>query len=258
MIAIYEPRGKAREYAPLACNLYRGCTHGCRYCYVPACLHMSPAEFHTRAEPRPGILEALERDAARLAGDPRPVLLCFTCDPYQPEEMNRGITIAALEIFEENGMRANVLTKNTERALYDLDLFERNPSWQIGTTAVFADPAKCTYWEPGAPPTADRLSALSIFAAHGVETWVSLEPVIEPDETLALLDSLPGVARIVKVGRWNHAREANAIDWPGFLDQLIPRLRALGLSWYIKDDLYRLRQTEFPQAYGLNPAGGAS
>ena len=35
MKIIYEPKGKALEYAPLACNLYKGCPHGCRYCYGP-------------------------------------------------------------------------------------------------------------------------------------------------------------------------------------------------------------------------------
>jgi len=41
MAVIYEPKGMALEYAPLACNLYRGCQHGCRYCYAPNCLFMS-------------------------------------------------------------------------------------------------------------------------------------------------------------------------------------------------------------------------
>ena len=83
MKAIYEPKGAAREYAPLACNLYRGCVHGCKYCYVPGVLRMSKAEFHAESRTRPGILEALERDAKQLEGDPRPVFLCFTCAPWQ-------------------------------------------------------------------------------------------------------------------------------------------------------------------------------
>ena len=58
MNAIYEPRGAAAEYAPLACNLYRGCGHGCKYCYAPACLRMGREEF-ARPAPRPGILDAL-------------------------------------------------------------------------------------------------------------------------------------------------------------------------------------------------------
>ena len=63
MIAIYEPKGKALEYAPLALNLYDACPHGCTYCYCPAVLHRPPASFFVAGQPREGILAAVERDA---------------------------------------------------------------------------------------------------------------------------------------------------------------------------------------------------
>jgi hypothetical protein len=43
---IYESRGRAREYCELAANLYRGCGHGCEYCYAPAAIHMARDEFY--------------------------------------------------------------------------------------------------------------------------------------------------------------------------------------------------------------------
>ena len=60
MDVIYEPRGAALEYSPLACNLRKGCTHGCLYCYAPACLRMAPEEFHARSEPRERIIERMD------------------------------------------------------------------------------------------------------------------------------------------------------------------------------------------------------
>jgi DNA repair photolyase len=106
MNVIYEPKGRAREYAPLACNLYMGCTHGCKYCYAPACMHKKPEEWHQAARARgENVLELFERDCARLAkeradDETRRVLFCFLSDPYQPLESElhltrRGISVAA-------------------------------------------------------------------------------------------------------------------------------------------------------------------
>ena len=60
MHPFYEPKGAAREYAPLALNLYNGCSHGCTYCYAPACVHRSREDFRTNVTPRKGIIEALK------------------------------------------------------------------------------------------------------------------------------------------------------------------------------------------------------
>ena len=55
MRVVYEPKGRAREYSELACNLYRGCVHGCRYCYAPACMRTTGEKWHARAEARPKV-----------------------------------------------------------------------------------------------------------------------------------------------------------------------------------------------------------
>src|SRR4030065_1545346 len=59
---IYAPRGQAGEYAPLATNPYRGCGHGCAYCYVPKVLRMDRVEFDAGGNPRPGFLESPRED----------------------------------------------------------------------------------------------------------------------------------------------------------------------------------------------------
>ena len=81
MSVIYEPKGKAREYSPLACNLYKGCAHGCIYCYAPSATYTDRKTFSDNPQPRKNILQQLEKDASKFTRDPRSILLCFTCDP---------------------------------------------------------------------------------------------------------------------------------------------------------------------------------
>jgi len=57
---VYRPKGKAGEYGETALNIYKGCSHGCQYCYVPAVLYQTPAEFHTDPKPRPIGFRALD------------------------------------------------------------------------------------------------------------------------------------------------------------------------------------------------------
>ncbi len=69
MKVIYEPRGAAFEYSPLAANLFRGCSHGCTYCYAPACLRMSRDNFG-KATVRKDVLKWLDKSNCRKCGKP--------------------------------------------------------------------------------------------------------------------------------------------------------------------------------------------
>ncbi len=52
MEIIYETHGKAQEFAPLGVELYTGCSHGCKYCFVPRQLNINPEDFHGKVRPR--------------------------------------------------------------------------------------------------------------------------------------------------------------------------------------------------------------
>jgi len=236
MSVIYEPRGPAREYAPLAANLYRGCGHGCSYCYAPAATRTDRERF-VRPEPRARVLGQLERDAARLAGDRRDVLLSFTCDPYQPLDAELGLTRQAIQILHRHRLAVTVLTKGGYRARRDLDLLAEDPRSSFGVTLTFADPARSQAWEPGAALPVERLDSLTRAKAAGIHTWASLEPVIDPAETLELIRwSWPWVD-LYRVGKWNHDARARAIDWPAFREAAEAELRRLGKAYTIKQAL---------------------
>src|SRR5262245_9427882 len=122
---IYAPAGQAGEYAKLACNHYRGCGHQCGYCWVPQVIHMSRADFDREALPKNDILENLKKDAEKYqqAGVSEQVLLCFSTDPYNPNDEFYQLTRHCLIILREHGLGFCTLTKGGSKALRDIDLF---------------------------------------------------------------------------------------------------------------------------------------
>ena len=232
MIVVYHPGGKAAEYSDLALNHYKGCTHGCTYCYAPTALHRDRAEFHASDEPRKDVLKNLALDAPHLTG--KEVLLSFACDPYCPGEAKHRITREAVKILHKHGVGVNILTKSTG-ALEDLNLFTARPSLsRIGATLTVWNSKE---WEPNAPEVAQRIAMLTRFKRHGIRTWASMEPVLDPDEALDIMEFTANVVDHYKIGVWNYDKRARQIDWASFLDRAEALLQKLGKSYYIKKDL---------------------
>ena len=237
-LVIYEPRGRAGEYAPLAINLYRGCGHGCIYCFAPGVLFIDPEDFKKPA-PRPDILKKMQRDIPKAAADGAKgnVLLCFTCDPYQPINDLHQLTRQAIQILHANGFNVTILTKAGQRAKADFDLYR--PGDEFATTLTFIDPAKSLAWEPKAAYPMDRIDTLYNAHIQGIKTWVSLEPVIEPAETLEIIRQTHSFVDLYKVGTLNNHSEAAKIDWPKFAKDVTSMLKLYICHYYLKKDLRR-------------------
>lgn len=247
---IYEPRGRAREYAPLACNIYKGCDHQCLYCYAPSATRRQRADFVASA-PRPGFLSKLERDAAKHAavGTRERILLCFTCDPYQHLDCENRTTRKAIEILKRNGLNIQVLTKGGRRALRDLDLF--TPDDAFATTLTLLDDDNSRKWEPRAALPYSRIDAIRQFHTAGIPTWLSLEPVLDPAIALEIISQTHEFVDLFKVGKLNYHPRAEKINWPLFAQKAIELLMSLGYrrnldpdrlesgQFYIKQDLAR-------------------
>jgi DNA repair photolyase len=238
MPVIYEPSGKAREYSELALNLYSGCAHKCKYCYCPAIRRMSLEEWAAHPKARTDILKQVAREARKMSGCEKEVLLSFMSDPYQDEEA-AFLTREALLILERNGFRkVQILTKAGFRAVKDFDIIQRNPEWKFGSTIIMRDDALREEWEPGAPSIESRYDAVKIACSRGIFTWVSVEPVVDPAEALKVIkDLLPYVA-FWKVGKLNHDKPTeDAIDWTAFLAEV--RTALCGRPHMIKKDLQK-------------------
>lgn len=239
---VYEPRGKAGEYADLACNLYAGCDHGCTYCYAPAATRRSRETFNAPT-PRAGILDKLLRDAEELAKqkEQRSILFCFTCDPYQGIDERYKLTREALKILLPRGLNVTILTKGGARSERDFDLLAQYPDQATySATLVFTDEDQRRVYEPGAAaPTAERIAALESAHDLGLKTWVSIEPVFDPLQSLDLIRQTHEFVDLYKVGTLNYAPEARTIDWRRFGEDAIALLESLGNDYYIKNDLKR-------------------
>lgn len=249
MKAIYEPRGRAREYAPLACNLYTGCSHGCRYCYAPAVLRKDRFDFIANVKPRPGILDAIKRDAAKLSLGPGPVLLCFTCDPYQPCEAEHALTRKTVEVLGKAGLGIRILTKAGTLPERDFHLFRRFDV-EFGVTLCSLSEDFRAEWEPNARTVPERMRALRHAHDLGIRTWVSVEPVMSPAQVLHLIWVCMDFVDVWKIGKLNHdkAREA-AIDWRQFLEDVLAALTRYDASYYIKQDLWDFADDSIRGAY---------
>ena len=233
MSLIYEPKGRAREYAALACNVYRGCDHGCTYCYAPAALRMGREQF-AAAEPRKDFLRQLEREAGRLEPS-EPVLLCFSTDPYCRLDVELALTRETIKILHAAGHAVTVLTKGGTRALRDLDLF--GPRDAFATTLTLSDWCESLEWEPGADTPQERIAAIEEFHNAGIPTWVSLEPVINPEDALGHIRQTHGFVDLYKIGRWNYDARANDIDWRKFAADAVALCESLGKRYLLKRDL---------------------
>jgi DNA repair photolyase len=233
---IYAPRGQAGEYAKLATNPYRGCGHKCVYCYCPAVLRMSRAEFDAGAVPRANFLAALRKDAGKYqaAGVTEQVMLSFTTDPFNPSDMS--LTRPTLEILMEYGMAFCTLTKGGSRALPYLDLFRPSRD-AFASTLTSLDDAFSLKWEPRAALPADRIRTLRTFHEAGIFTWVSLEPTLDTASSLAIIQHTHEFVDLYKVGRANYLPMTYTTDWQDYTLRVLELVNRLGIKHYVKKDL---------------------
>lgn len=233
---IYAPAGQAGEYAPLAANPYRGCGHKCAYCYVPQVLKISRPEFDAGAEPRPSFLTNLKKDAKKyfLMGSREQVMLSFTTDPYHPGD--NTLTRDVLQVLIDNGLAFCTLTKGGSRALRDIDLF-RPKRDAFASTLTSLDDAFSLKWERGAQLPADRIATLKRFHDAGIFTWVSLEPTLDTDSSLAIIERTHEFVDLYKVGRANYLPMTYTTNWQEYTERILELVNRLGVKHYIKKDL---------------------
>lgn len=184
-------------------NAYRGCEHGCIYCYARpthAYHDLSPGlDFETRLFAKPAAARLLRETMAKPAYQPRWIAMGTNTDPYQPIEARYRITRAVLELCLETRHPVTITTKS-DRVLRDVDLLaelarERLTAVSISVTSL--DPRLSGLLEPRAAAPAKRLSAIEKLAAAGVPVHCSVSPII-PAITDQFIEAI--VAAAAKAG----------------------------------------------------------
>ena len=186
-------------------NPYRGCEHGCIYCYARpshAYLGLSPGlDFETRLVFKPDAAALLRAELAKPGYACAPIALGSNTDPYQPVERDLGITRAVLEVLAECGHPVTIVTKSSrvERDLDILAAMARDNRCSVSVSVTTLDRSLARRMEPRASAPHRRLETVRRLSEAGIPTGVMAAPMIpflNDSELEAILE---------------HAREAGAL-----------------------------------------------
>ena len=165
-------------------NPYRGCEHGCVYCYArPAHSYMglSPGlDFESKLFIKPNAAALLRGELTATNYVPKTIALGANTDPYQPIERTYRITRSVIEVLAEFKHPFGIVTKSAS-VVRDIDLLKPLAALGLVKVAISIttlDPKLARAMEPRASTPAKRLAAIEALSAAGIPTVVMMGPII--------------------------------------------------------------------------------
>lgn len=204
MPASTKPITGTAEWAKHKANSHMGCRHGCRYCYARANNVDRFKKCSPEAWKTPRLLKnALTRKWGRRDG----TIMYPTAHDITPDIQHDCIVFLANML--RPGNRVLIVTKPHLSVIESLCRFLK--PWQSQVLFRFTisadDDAVLSYWEPGAPPYAERVASLIAARREGYATSVSVEPMLDGDNVVRLAkDLLPHITDTIWIGRLNKAQ----------------------------------------------------
>ena len=165
-------------------NPYRGCEHGCIYCFARpshAYLGLSPGlDFETRLVARPDAPEVLSRELRAPRYRPEAVAIGTNTDPYQPIERDRSIMRGCLEVLRAFRHPVGIVTKGTliERDIDILSDMAAHGLARVGISVTTLDAGLSRKMEPRVPSPRRRLETIRRLSAAGIEVRLMVSPVV--------------------------------------------------------------------------------
>lgn len=165
-------------------NPYRGCEHGCSYCYARpthAYMGLSPGlDFESRLFVKDGAAALLERELSAPGYQPRTIAIGANTDPYQPIEKQYRITRSVLEVLARARHPVGIVTKSA-LVTRDIDLLApmaKEGLVKVAMSITTFDAVLARKMEPRASHPEKRLAAIEQLSAAGVPTTVMVAPII--------------------------------------------------------------------------------
>ena len=165
-------------------NAYRGCEHGCIYCFARpthAYLGLSPGlDFESKLVAKPTAPTLLRAELSKRGYAPAVLAMGTNTDPYQPIEATHRITRACLEVLRDFRHPVSITTKS-DRVVADLDLLGELAADGLVAVVISVtslDRAVARTLEPRAATPARRLAAIRALSDAGVPVWVSVSPIV--------------------------------------------------------------------------------
>jgi DNA repair photolyase len=165
-------------------NPYRGCEHGCIYCFARpthAWHDLSPGlDFESRLFAKPDAAKLLRAELGKRGYEVRPIAMGTNTDPYQPIEGKWRITRSILEVLAETNHPVTITTKS-DRVIRDIDILADMAARGLAGVALSVTsltPAISRTLEPRAPAAVKRLAAVRRLADASVPAYVSIAPVV--------------------------------------------------------------------------------
>lgn len=217
-------------------NPYRGCEHGCTYCYarpMHAYVGLSAGlDFETRLFAKTNIAEVLERDLSAPGYSARTLALGTATDPYQPVERERRLTRAVLEVLQRTAHPVAITTKNA-LVTRDIDLLAPMAAKGLAKVCISIttlDRALARSMEPRASTPALRLEAIRALSDAGIPVVVMVAPIVP-----TLTD--PEIERILEAAHAAGATEA------GYVMLRLPlEVADLFKDWLVREQPDRYRR----------------
>lgn len=165
-------------------NPYRGCEHGCIYCYARPthCYlgHSAGLDFESQLYEKPDAADLLRRELASKRYEPKTIALGTNTDPYQPLEREKRITRSILEVLEETRHPVGIVTKSA-LVLRDIDILSRMAKEglvKVALSVTTLDRGLARSMEPRASTPPKRMEALRQLSEAGIPTAVMVAPII--------------------------------------------------------------------------------
>ncbi|PBB98539.1 radical SAM protein [Mesorhizobium sp. WSM3862] len=191
-------------------NPYRGCEHGCVYCFARpthSFMGLSPGlDFESKLFAKPDAARMLDRELSKPGYQPRTIAIGTNTDPYQPIEKQYRIMREILEVLEARGHPVGIVTKSA-LVTRDIDILSRMAERGLAKVALSVttlDRMLARTMEPRASTPTKRLEAIRQLSDAGVPASVMVAPIIP-----GLTD--PEMERILDSARAAGAREAGYV-----------------------------------------------